>query len=255
MKLARIAVLILVGALFAMIGHQVHANLGEKFEATTNVTPVVQHLNEIPNGDFEEWNDFSLVNYGAFQPPNKVFQTVFKSTEAPSGRSSVKIVNVALHGQVIPGGIWYSKGDYRTPPRGREGFSRAKFPITKRHKTLCGYYKAKLLGDDKLWISVGIFNGENNVIGGTDSGGIQHAFITENTSAWKPFQVPISYDPTRESLPADFAALEIAIAGKRFPQSPNAFNGTAGSEVHVDALSFCKGKEDILVPKPKPSSQ
>lgn len=215
---------------------------------------IAQLKNEIPNADFEDWTDDVPANYGAFQPPNKMFQTVFRSSTAPSGKSALRITNTTFMGQLMPGGIWYCKGDCSIPPKGMAGFNRSKFPVTRRYMTLCGYYKANLKGGDKLWISISMFK-DTMALGGSDAGPIQLAFITKSTSEWKRFDIPITYPAGSDSLIPNGAFLEIAIVNAAFPQNPYKMQGTAGSEVFIDKLTFCKGKEDILVSVPKEAEE
>lgn len=219
-----------------------------------SVPVMSQTINEIPNADFEDWTGNAPTNYGAFQAPNGMFQTVFKSGNAPSGNSCLRIANASVMGQVIPGGLWYCKGDCSVPPKGMEGFNRSKFPVTKHYKTLCGYYKANLKGGDKIWISISMFKGNTN-LGGSDAGKIQLAFITKSTSVWKKFMIPITYPVENATAIPDGAFLEIAIVKASFPKNPYQMQGTAGSEVYIDKLSFCKGKEDILVSLPENNNE
>ncbi len=228
--------------------------------------------NEIPNGGFENWpDDFTPAGYGSFQAPQAQYaalRTVFKSTDARSGKFSVRLRNASIKeaiaqmnintqgvnfpDQIIPSGVWSCEGNCKVPPKDNPG--RSRFPVTKRYKTICGYYKGKLAGGDKILVSVVMFK-EKNVIGGSDAGTIQHAFITQGSDKWKRFEIPVTYFGSAESVIPDAAALQISIVGKNYPQ--NAFAGgtglfvTIGTEVLIDDVSFCVGKADVLVFTPK----
>lgn len=232
----------------------------------------VAQRNEIPNGDFENWpDDFAPEGFGSFQAPQKQYaqlRTVFKSNDAKSGKSSVRLrntsikeyvaaMNINTYGmsfpdQSIPAGIWSCDGNCKIPPRGN--IDRVKFPVTKRYKTLCGYYKGTLAGGDKLFVSIVMFKG-NNVMGGSDAGTIQHAFVTQSSNGWKKFEIPITYLNVRDDAVPDGAALQISIVGAGYPQ--NAYAGGTGQSVHlgtelfIDDVAFCVGKADVLVFSPK----
>jgi hypothetical protein len=230
---------------------------------------------ELPNGSFENWpDDFAPAEYGAFQAPQaqyKELRTVFKSDDAHAGKYSVRLKNASINEMmqkmgvklpagfsipetIIPAGIWHCSGNCKMPPRGRQGLERAKFPVSYRYKTVCGYYKGKLAGGDKLFVSVAMFKG-NNVMGGSDAGTIQQAFIVESTDTWKKFEIPITYLANDKSATPDGMSLEISIVGAGFPQ--NAFAGGTGGFVHlgtdvlIDNVHFCEGKADLLVFNPK----
>ncbi|HLG40240.1 MAG TPA: hypothetical protein VI461_11250, partial [Chitinophagaceae bacterium] len=235
-----------------------------------SITTLAQ--NEIPNGGFETWpDDIAPAGYGAFQAPQKQYdklRTVFKSPDARSGSFSMRLrnasikeaiaaMNINTHGvsfpdQIIPAGIWSCEGNCKIPPK--DNLGRARFPVTKRYKTLCGYYKGKLAGGDKLFVSIVMFKG-SNVLGGSDAGLIQHAFITQSSATWKKFEIPITYLGSDENVMPDAAALQISIVGKTFPQNPYAGgtgqSATLGTEVLVDDVTFCVGKADVLVFTPK----
>lgn len=224
--------------------------------------------NEIPNGSFEEWSGSFPVNYGAFQAPQAAYkdlQVVFQSTDARSGKSSLRLRNGSLHEYlkknpipttymppeiIFPAGIWSCSGDCKVPPKGKQGLERSRFTVTKRYKTLCGYYKGKLAGGDKLNISISMFKGDN-AMGGSDAGLIQHAFITQSSTTWKRFEIPITYFTTDEDIIPDGALLQISIVGASFPKNPMAYAGTFGTEILIDDVAFCVGKADVLVFSPK----
>lgn len=230
--------------------------------------PAAAQSNEIPNSDFEYWSGDRPDGFGAFQAPKSAYkdlQTVFQSNDAHNGKHSVRLRNGSLHEYlkknpipttykppeiIFPAGIWTCAGDCRIPPKGMEGFKKAQFKVSKRYKTLCGYYKGTLSGGDKLFISISMFKG-NNVMGGSDAGTIQHAFITQSSNGWKKFEIPITYLPGNDKEIPDGASLQISIAGRSFPQNPMGISGTFGSEILIDDLSFCTGKADILVFLPK----
>ena len=236
---------------------------------------LLSQKNEIPNGDFENWPDnFAPAGYGSFQAPQaqyKELRTVFKSTDALSGKFSVRLKNASINElmknmgvklpagysipeTIIPAGIWHCQGDCKTPPKGKAGLSRARFPVSKRYLTVCGYYKGTLAGGDKVFISIVMYKG-NNIMGGSDAGTIQHSFVTESAGKWKKFEIPVSYLPGNEETIPDAASIEISIVGKDFPQ--NAYAGSTGSNVHlgtdvlIDNIGFCAGKADVLLFLPK----
>lgn len=224
--------------------------------------------NEIPNSDFEEWSGDRPLNYGAFQAPQaqyKDLQTVFQSTDAHTGKYSLRLRNGSLHEYlkknpiptsykppeiIFPAGVWSCEGDCRIPPKGKEGFKKAQFKVSKRYKTLCGYYKGTLAGGDKLFVSITMFKG-TSAMGGSDAGTAQKAFITQSSNGWKKFEIPILYFPGNDAEMPDGAAIQISITGRSFPQNPIGMQGTFGSEILIDDLSFCIGKADILVFLPK----
>lgn len=195
-------------------------------------------INELPNPDFEQWTDFAPVDYGAFQPPQLFWRTVFQSSDAASGQFAVRLRTVAFSGQTFNGGLFSCTiGDCRTPP---DDDAALYFPVSLRYTNLCGQYQGAPVGGDKLFVSLALLQG-GTVIGGTDAGTSQGAFLTEPQDRWTPFNMPITYLPgVGDSVRPDQAILELSNVGPTFPQGdPATFAGSVGTEFAVDDLYFC----------------
>lgn len=208
--------------------------------------PATAQVNEIPNPGFEAWTDFAPVDYGAFQPPQRFYQTVFRSTEAAQGELAVELRTVDFQGVPFNGGVFACLvGDCREGPPSEGALF---FPVTVRYTNVCGFYQGAPVGGDKLFIDVVLRRG-GSVIGGTDAGS-GSAFIRQGRTQWTPFNVPIRYLPgVPDDAKPEAASLQVASFGPDFPGgNPMEYNGHPGTRWLIDGLYFCNADGEAVGP-------
>ena len=99
-------------------------------------------------------------------------------------------------------------------------------PVSEKHGSLQGWYQLMPLGNDVLIVTVSMYQGQSNVVGG----GV--IAISGATSGWTQFTVPIIYSPG--SPVPDNTIIFIAIADTAGAGE----TGTIGSMGYVDYLTF-----------------
>jgi hypothetical protein len=99
-------------------------------------------------------------------------------------------------------------------------------PVSEKHGSLQGWYQLMPQGNDVLIVTVSMYQGQSNVLGG---GAIA---ISGSTSGWTQFTVPIFYSPGSPN--PDNTIIFIAIADTAGAGE----TGTIGSMGYVDYLTF-----------------
>lgn len=163
---------------------------------------------DIPNANFEEWEDYSFYELDNWEIDNNYgLNYVGKPTsDAQSGEFAVEIENTFEERKNVR--IFAIKyGEYGEPT----------FPVYAKHASLNGYYKFSPIGIDTLIVNVFLFKNGEQIAYGYD-------FITEATSEYKEIYASINYDNV--NLVPDSAALWIELYGD------------PGSKAIIDNLSF-----------------
>ncbi len=226
----------------------------------------------IPNGDFESWQgdkptDFATYSNEAMQQERHRladWETVFRSDDALTGETSILLRNykpdphqltqsanipalalaylnklVLSAGTVSCHGCALETGASIDSAEGELG--RMSFPIEKAGNHLCGGFKSRLLGGDKLMVSLVIMDGDE-AIGGTTLADVLTARLSRESDGWTKFKIPVFKRPGMERQVANRGVLQVHVL-------PPAGLGAAGvfphpeSEVLVDSLHFCAGTD------------
>jgi hypothetical protein len=131
---------------------------------------------QIPNAGFENWTDGSPDEWFSNNIPGFAVPVV-QSSSSHSGSFAVRLEVISTLGGNYPGYIW-SGANFL------EGF-----PVSQAYGSLTGYYQYNGAGGDGLYIVVYMEN-EGGVIG------VGTITITNNTSGYTQFVVPIDYGAT-----------------------------------------------------------
>ncbi len=231
----------------------------------------------ITNGGFENWNGDQPVGFMNFDGGEKAaeamaqsgmdMQTVFKSSDAHTGSYSLQLKarkmqlppQAAAHvpADMIPvmaGGVT-SCGDNcanlasGTPNTDSASLSLA---VSDPGQYLCGVYKGRFVGGDRLWINASVHAG-NQVVGGTNSGARAMNSISTNAADWSEFKLPITMRPGKTG--AEFTRATVELTLKPRGNIRDLGLGMAGkvhegTQVNIDSVRFC-GEQGITLYKPK----
>jgi len=238
---------------------------------------------DIPNGNFESWNGDKPTNWGTTNVAHEVnsplmggfdMRTVLKSSDANSGSYSLHLKNPSIldflkskpgweqmskmpmikkqieemiKTNTLSASAYWCRGDCDSDliAQNTSGFvDKISFPVDKTPRSICGYYKTNLKGGDKLWINPFLLDNAGGA--GGPKVDDRQAVITENTSKWKKFKVPLYL---QEGKKARAAGVQFYIVNSKFPNAPPygmsgmrlgmSLPGTEGSEVWIDDVCFC----------------
>ena len=128
---------------------------------------------QVPNNSFEEWTS-STPNGWFTTNVQQLVTPISQSTDSYSGKYAVKgEVRTGPNGEIILPGMF-------------SGSFGQGFEVTQRHPELRGQYKFSSVGGDVLTIVVLMYSGSDFVGGGVTQ-------ISNSTSGYQQFNVPISY--------------------------------------------------------------
>jgi len=170
------------------------------------------------NNSFENWDGTTGMPIDWFANPPAVSQTNI----AQQGSSSAHLEVVDFFG-------------YPYPPVMQSLTSTAGgHPVSEKHGSLQGWYQLMPLGNDALWVSVYMYQGQQtNVVG---AGAM---IFSAATSGWTQFTVPIFYTP--DSPNPENTIISIILADT----TGSGESGTIGSMGYVDNLSFTGPATDV----------
>ncbi|MEM7588139.1 MAG: hypothetical protein AAF560_32425, partial [Acidobacteriota bacterium] len=232
----------------------------------------------IPNGSFEEWRSGKPRGFATYSklangdtPGVNEYETVFESSEAMEGESSMMLKNFKLNvddlveGQNVPAWARAYADQIALPAGtvtcrddcplitgeagGSSNLSEIAIPMTGSGPALCGAYQDRLLGSDKLAVTVTLLAGETPVAGAS-AFDIKHARRSRHDENWTKFRLPINRIPGQTRARPDSGILQFQVMpGGLSLASGSAGLGSAGSMVSVgstvllDALHFCGGMD------------
>lgn len=165
---------------------------------------------QILNPSFEDWNTFDPVNWSSTDDDGSI-DAITESSDAHDGSSSVRMGVVDLSGFGIPPYLFSidDNGNYYT--------------VSQKHGSLKGWYKFSPVGNDVMYIVVGMLDSDSSAIG---AGAVT---ITNAITNWTEFNIPIFYTPGSPNPVATLITIHIS-------------NGTGfanvGSFALIDQLSF-----------------
>jgi hypothetical protein len=165
---------------------------------------------QILNPSFEDWNTFDPVNWSSTDDDGSI-DAITESSDAHDGSSSARMEVVDLAGFGIPPYLFSidDNGNYHT--------------VSQKHGSLKGWYKFSPVGNDLLYIVVGMLDSDSSAIG---AGAVT---ITNAITNWTEFNIPIFYTPGSPNPVATLITIHIS-------------NGTGfanvGSFALIDQLSF-----------------
>jgi hypothetical protein len=185
----------------------------------------------LTNGGFESWTDVNVYQlldnwftFNQYAVWGSSTTPVAKVTDAHSGNFAAKISSFVMFSgsgnpiDTIQGGILY--GDFDIAGGGSPGV-----PFQSRPDSIVGYYKSSLLGGDTALVQVLLGNSPST---SSNQTGFCFGYITQNTSTYKRFSIPIIYDPTITIAP-DTLILGIGIGSQNF---------NLASTITVDDIQF-----------------
>jgi hypothetical protein len=165
---------------------------------------------QILNPSFEDWNTFDPVNWSSTDDDGSI-DAITESSDAHDGSSSVRMGVVDLSGFGIPPYLFSidDNGNYYT--------------VSQKHGSLKGWYKFSPVGNDVMYIVIGMLDSDSSAIG---AGAVT---ITNAITNWTEFNIPIFYTPGSPNPVATLITIHIS-------------NGTGfanvGSFALIDQLSF-----------------
>ncbi len=165
---------------------------------------------QILNPSFEDWNTFDPVNWSSTDDDGSI-DAITESSDAHDGSSSARMEVVDLGGFGIPPYLFSidDNGNYHT--------------VSQKHGSLKGWYKFSPVGNDLLYIVVGMLDSDSSAIG---AGAVT---ITNAITNWTEFNIPIFYTPGSPDPVATLITISIS-NGTGFPN--------VGSFALIDQLSF-----------------
>jgi len=165
---------------------------------------------QILNPSFEDWNSFDPVNWSSTDDDGSI-DAITESSDAHDGSSSVRMGVVDLAGFGIPPYLFSidDNGNYHT--------------VSQKHGSLKGWYKFSPVGNDVMYIVVGMLDSDSSAIG---AGAVT---ITNAITNWTEFNIPIFYNPGSPNPVATLISIYIS-NGTGFPN--------VGSFALIDQLSF-----------------
>jgi len=127
---------------------------------------------QILNPSFEDWNSFDPVNWSSTDDDGSI-DAITESSDAHDGSSSVRMGVVDLAGFGIPPYLFSidDNGNYHT--------------VSQKHGSLKGWYKFSPVGNDVMYIVVGMLDSDSSAIG---AGAVT---ITNAITNWTEFNIPI----------------------------------------------------------------
>ncbi len=197
------------------------------------VAPASAQTDRVPNASFDVWNALDPVGWLVGNDEEMTFRTVDPVGNARSGpfAAQMSVIPVPDFPQ-IPITPAMETCAPSAVCRDNPSFDNATFPASQRHEAFCGYYKASLLGGDKILLGTFLTVGEEEPVAVLNqvSG---DGFITENASDWTLFIKPFTYvsgaTPSRGSV-------VFSIVNGTFPSGDLP---TVGSTATLDDLYFC----------------
>ncbi len=224
----------------------------------------------IPNGSFEEWSAGKPQGFGTYAktakrdtPGFNDFETVFESSESIEGDSWLMLKNFKpdvddlFRGKsvpafaraqaekiVVPAGTVSCRDDCAIitgNPEGPGNVSSVSIPMTGSGPALCGAYQDRLVGSDKLSVTVTLLRGGSPVAGAT-AFDIKTTRRSRHDENWTKFRLAINKLPGLAQETPDSGILQFQILPGGFsPQSASPSMVSIGSEMLIDALHFCGG--------------
>jgi len=161
------------------------------------------------NNSFENWAAGMPVDWFTTGPPS-----VNQVGVAYEGSSAAHLEVIELFGYPFP------------PVMQSLTSTFGGHPVSEKHGSLQGWYQLMPQGNDVLIVTVSMYQGQSNVLGG---GAIA---ISGTTSGWTQFTVPIFYSPGSPN--PDNTIIFIVIADTAGAGE----TGTIGSMGYVDYLTF-----------------
>ena len=165
---------------------------------------------QILNASFEDWNSFDPVNWTSLDEAGGI-DGITESSDAHEGSSSVRMEVVDLGGFAFPPYLWSidDNGNLHS--------------VTEKHGSLKGWYKFSPLGNDGLYIVVGMLDSDSSAVG---AGAM---YFQNAASSWTEFDIPIYYTPGLPNPVQTFISIFI------FDSTGQA---NSGSFALIDHLSF-----------------
>ena len=165
---------------------------------------------QILNASFEDWNAFDPVNWTSLDEAGGI-DGITESSDAHEGSSSVRMEVVDLGGFAFPPYLWSidDNGNLHS--------------VTEKHGSLKGWYKFSPLGNDGLYIVVGMLDSDSSAVG---AGAM---YFQNAASSWTEFDIPIYYTPGLPNPVQTFISIFI------FDSTGQA---NSGSFALIDHLSF-----------------
>ena len=165
---------------------------------------------QILNASFEDWNAFDPVNWSSLDESGGI-DGITESSDAHEGSSSVRMEVVDLGGFAFPPYLWSidDNGNYHQ--------------VSQKHGSLKGWYKFSPLGNDGLYIIVGMLDSDSSAVGAGAE------YFQNATSSWIEFDIPIYYNPGTPDPVQSFISIGIY---------DSTGQSNAGSFALIDHLSF-----------------
>jgi len=132
---------------------------------------------QILNSSFEDWNSVDPVNWTSSDDFGGI-DGITESSDAHDGSSSARLEVVDIGGGfAFPPYLWSidDNGNYHQ--------------VSQKHGSLKGWYKFTQIGNDVLYIVVGMLDSDSTVVG---AGALP---FQGSSSSWTEFDIPIYYDP------------------------------------------------------------
>lgn len=163
---------------------------------------------QIPNPSFETWTSG---NPDGWLTTNVVgtYTPVTQSSDAHAGTSAARGEVVDFFGSAVPPLLYVANG-------------AGGFPVTQDYTNLTGWYKASVLNNDIVQITIAAYDASNNPIGGGSD-------LFASTSTYQQFDVPIFTNGTPTASYQIFFSIS---------DTSGATDGTVGSFYIVDELEL-----------------
>ena len=162
------------------------------------------------NNSFEDWNALDPVDWSSSDDFGGI-DGITQSSDAHEGSSSARIEVVDIGGFAFAPWLW-SIDD-----------SSNFHPVSQKHGSLKGWYKFSPLGNDLLYLVVGMLDSDSTVVG---AGAL--SFLS-TTSSWTEFDIPIYYNPGSPDPVQTFISVSIY---------DSTGQANSGSFALIDHLSF-----------------
>ncbi|MEM8560084.1 MAG: T9SS type A sorting domain-containing protein, partial [Bacteroidota bacterium] len=188
----------------------------------------------IPNASFDVWNALDPVDWLVTNDTDMNFRNVDAVGNARSGPFAAQMTVVPVPNfPTIP----ITPAMETCPPNtcrddSDTTFGEATFPVSIRHEAFCGYYKASLLGGDKILLGPILTLGDESPVAILNQN-TGDGFISENADDWTRFVKPFTY--VSDATPTVGVVVFTIVAGS-FPSGDFA---TVGSTAVLDDLYLC----------------
>jgi hypothetical protein len=185
---------------------------------------------QMPNGNFEQWEDLGYQNPVSWINPNPFISgtlgmlTVLRSDDAAEGNYSAYLETRDTLAYIIPGLV--TLGDFVIDFINVTASVEGGIPFTDRPKALTGSYKSYPAAGDFCMVSA-LFFKYNSAKGVRDTIAAATIPFTATVSTWTNFNLPITYTTTEDP---DTMNIIVVSSNMALPQ--------VGGSMYIDNLVF-----------------